>query len=130
MLANVQQKTIEPIIGATVARGALVYTDEYDIYARLDEWGYGHKTVCHARGEYARDDDGDGFCESTSTPWRGSGRCCAPGCDPTAASRRRSCRSTSLSSSSCTTPGAGAGPSSASSSPPWWREAPHHPGSR
>jgi transposase len=63
MLANVQQKTIEPIIGATVARGALVYTDEYDIYARLEEWGYGHETVCHARGEYARDDDGDGFCE-------------------------------------------------------------------
>jgi transposase len=63
MLANVQQKTIEPIIGATVARDTLVYTDEYDIYARLDEWGYGHETVCHARGEYARDDDGDGFCE-------------------------------------------------------------------
>ena len=21
------------------------------------------KAVCHARGEYARDDDGDGFCE-------------------------------------------------------------------
>ena len=27
------------------------------------EWGYGHETVCHAAGEYARDDDGDGFCE-------------------------------------------------------------------
>ena len=26
-------------------------------------WGYGHKSVCHAWGEYARDDDGDGFCE-------------------------------------------------------------------
>ena len=63
MLANVQQKTIEPIIGAAVARNTLVYTDEYDIYARLEEWGYGHKTVCHARGEYARDDDGDRFCE-------------------------------------------------------------------
>src|SRR3954468_24143022 len=24
--------------------------------------GYGHKTVCHATGEYARDEDGDGFC--------------------------------------------------------------------
>src|SRR5215218_5813720 len=35
----------------------------YDIYARLENWGYGHKTVCHAHGEYARDDDGDGFCE-------------------------------------------------------------------
>jgi transposase len=22
-----------------------------------------HKTVCHAHGEYARDEDGDGFCE-------------------------------------------------------------------
>jgi len=26
-------------------------------------WGYGHKTVCHGRGEYARDEDRDGFCE-------------------------------------------------------------------
>ena len=40
-----------------------MHTDEYDVYGRLDEWGYGHKTVCHARGEYARDEDGDGFCE-------------------------------------------------------------------
>ena len=63
MLANVQQETIRPVIEATVAKGALVHTDEYDIYARLEEWGYGHKTVCHARGEYARDEDGDGFCE-------------------------------------------------------------------
>src|SRR3954466_1707996 len=31
--------------------------------SRLENWGYGHKTVCHAHGEYARDDDGDGFCE-------------------------------------------------------------------
>jgi transposase len=63
MLADVQQRTIRPVIEATVARGALVHTDEYGVYARLDEWGYGHKTVCHARGEYARDEDGDGFCE-------------------------------------------------------------------
>ena len=26
-------------------------------------WGYAHKTVCHSHGEYARDEDGDGFCE-------------------------------------------------------------------
>jgi transposase len=32
-------------------------------YARLPDWGYGHKTVCHAHGEYAGADDGDGFCE-------------------------------------------------------------------
>jgi transposase-like protein len=63
MLANVQQATIRPVIEASVAKGALVHTDEYDVYARLQDWGYGHKTVCHSRGEYARDEDGDGFCE-------------------------------------------------------------------
>jgi transposase len=63
MLANVQQKTIRPIIEATVVAGALIRTDEYDIYARLESWGYRHQTACHARGEYARDEDGDGLCE-------------------------------------------------------------------
>ena len=63
MLANVQQGTIQPIIEAVVVKGARVHTDGYDIYARLQAWGYQHKTVCHGRGEYARDDDGDGFCE-------------------------------------------------------------------
>ena len=63
MLANVQQRTIQPIIAATVATGALIHPDEYDIYARLERWGYRHKSVCHAHGEYARDEDGDGFCE-------------------------------------------------------------------
>jgi transposase len=63
MLANVRQTTIRPVIEASVAQGALVHTDEYDVYARLHDWGYGHKTVCHGRGEYARDEDGDGFCE-------------------------------------------------------------------
>jgi transposase-like protein len=63
MLANVQQATIHPLIEKTVAKGSNVYTDEYSIYARLPGLGYGHKTVCHGRGEYARDEDGDGFCE-------------------------------------------------------------------
>jgi transposase len=63
MLANVQQTTIQPIIEATVVKGSLIYTDDYDIYARLPTWGYPHKTVCHGQGEYARDEDGDGFCE-------------------------------------------------------------------
>ncbi len=40
-----------------------MYTDEYSIYARLCSWGYGHKRVNHGRGEFARDEDGDGFCE-------------------------------------------------------------------
>ena len=63
MLADVQQRTIQPIIATRVAKGARVHTDDYDIYARLEAWGYRHKTVCHGRGEYARDEDGDGFCE-------------------------------------------------------------------
>ena len=41
----------------------MLLTDEYDIYNRLTSWGYEHKTVCHSRGEYARDEEGDGFHE-------------------------------------------------------------------
>ena len=63
MLSNVKQKTIKPIIEKFVKKDTLIYTDEYDIYDRLEDWGYKHKTVCHSRGEYARDEDGDGFYE-------------------------------------------------------------------
>ena len=63
LMANVQQKTIEPVMKDTIIAGTLVYTDEYSMYARLQSWGYGHKSVNHRRGECARDDDGDGFCE-------------------------------------------------------------------
>ena len=63
MLANMQQATSKPLIDTTVAPGAVIYTDEYDIYNRLPEWGYERESVCHRAGEYARDDDGDGFCQ-------------------------------------------------------------------
>lgn len=63
MLANVQQVTIKPIIEKFISKGTLIYTDEYNIYERLPAWGYQHNTVCHSRGEYARDEDGDGHCE-------------------------------------------------------------------
>ena len=63
MLANVQQVTIEPLMRATIAVGTIVYTDEYDIYSRVTQWGFEHHTVNHSKKEYARDDDGDGFCE-------------------------------------------------------------------
>jgi len=55
MLENVQQPTIKPLILAAITPGTTVYTDEYDIYARVPEWGYGPKTVCHSHGEYALD---------------------------------------------------------------------------
>jgi transposase len=51
MLENVRQVMIQPLIQATIAPGTLVVTDEYDIYGRLPEWGYNHKTVCHSAGE-------------------------------------------------------------------------------
>jgi len=38
MLHNVQQKTIRPIIKATVELGTLIFTDEYSIYGRLVKW--------------------------------------------------------------------------------------------
>ncbi|HEU5116480.1 MAG TPA: IS1595 family transposase [Isosphaeraceae bacterium] len=63
MLADVQQNTIRPLIMGTIAPGSVVYTDEYDIYHRLPEWGDRHRMLCHAAGEFARDDDGDGFRE-------------------------------------------------------------------
>ena len=63
MLPNVKQVTIRPIIEHYVEKGSMVYTDEYDIYCRMTQWSYQHKTVNHGSGEYARDDDGDGFHE-------------------------------------------------------------------
>ena len=63
MLSNVKQATIAPVIQKIISPGTLIYTDEYSIYARLVKWGYEHKQVNHGQGEYARDEDGDGFCE-------------------------------------------------------------------
>lgn len=48
---------------ASIAIGTIVYTDEYDIYSRVTQWGFEHHSVNHGRKEYARDDDGGGFCE-------------------------------------------------------------------
>ena len=63
LLPDVCQKTIEPLIKKEVRSGTTIYTDEYNIYNKLEAWGYSHKTVCHGKGEYAIDEDGDGFHE-------------------------------------------------------------------
>ncbi len=63
MLPNVKMLTIKPIIINIVKKGTQIFTDEYNIYNRLTEWGYKHKTVNHSAGQYAIDEDGDGFCE-------------------------------------------------------------------
>ena len=62
LLANVPQKTIEPLITDPLVPGTRVYTDEDSRYARLQSWGYGHKRVQHGRGECVRDDEGAGVC--------------------------------------------------------------------
>ncbi|WP_211252343.1 IS1595 family transposase [Deinococcus marmoris] len=63
LCANVQQHTIRPHILTAIQTGSVVNTDEYAIYARLPGWGFTHVTVNHGRGEFARDDDGDGVNE-------------------------------------------------------------------
>ena len=62
-LDNVRQPTIKPHIIHQIETETTVYTDEYGIYNDLKNWGYEHQTVCHSSGEYARDEDGDGFHE-------------------------------------------------------------------
>ena len=71
MVADVEQKTIGPLIERAIAPGATVSTDDYDIDARWPQWGDTHRTVCPAAGEFARDDDGDGFCEVHADTWEG-----------------------------------------------------------
>ena len=63
MLDNVQQAAIRPLIERFITPETRVHTDECDIYQRLTEGGFDHHAVCHSRGEYARDEDGDGFYE-------------------------------------------------------------------
>lgn len=63
VLPNVQQATIKPHIQAHIEVGSETFTDEYTIYDRLPAWGYQRRSVCHSNGEFARDEDGDGFCE-------------------------------------------------------------------
>ena len=63
MLENVQRTTIQPIIEKFVKPQTHIYTDEYTIYDELESWGFKHSSVCHSEGEYARDEDGDGFHE-------------------------------------------------------------------
>jgi hypothetical protein len=94
----------------------MIYTDEYDIYARLEKWGFGHETVRHGKGEYARDDDAEmqtAFARFMSTPWKAAGLCCDPGFAHIGASHRKSCQAIWASSSSSITSAKGAKCSSA-----------------
>ena len=72
MLPNIQQRTIEPLITRSVAKGTLINTDEYDIHARLPAWRHQRKTVCHGQGNTRAMKTGMAIMRSTSTPWRAS----------------------------------------------------------
>src|SRR5215212_6331299 len=65
---------------------------------------------------------GTASARCTSTPWKGSGRCCAPGSARIGASRKTSCRSILDSSSSYTTRAGVGEPCSAPLSQAWLRE--------
>ena len=54
---------VDDFVVPVTAAGAMVYTDEWCVYAALPRHGRGHATVCHERYEWARDDDGDGIRE-------------------------------------------------------------------
>jgi len=60
---NTQQATLQPQVELDTTATTLLNTDESLAYNHVAETGRGHVTVCHSRHEYARDDDGDGFCE-------------------------------------------------------------------
>ena len=63
LLENVRLLTINFLIQGYVRPGTAIYTDEYAVYSHLSRLGFSHSFVCHSRGEYARDDGGDGVRE-------------------------------------------------------------------
>ena len=60
---DTQQATLQPQVENDTHPTTTLNTDESSAYNHIAETGRGHATVCHSRREYARDDDGDGFCE-------------------------------------------------------------------
>lgn len=92
MLENVQQLTIEPIIKATITKGATVYTDEYGIYNALENWGY-ERLFVMVQESMPVTTTKTAFARYMSTRWKDFGRFYVPGYGLTGASHRRNCRS-------------------------------------
>ncbi len=55
--------TLGTVVRKATWPGVTVNTDEWGGYSGLVKMGRGHATVCHAKKEWARDDDGDGIRE-------------------------------------------------------------------
>jgi transposase len=54
VVANVQAKTLLPIIQDNVAEGTKIHSDDHTGYMQLRFRGYEHDVVNHSKGEYAR----------------------------------------------------------------------------
>jgi hypothetical protein len=114
-----QQRTTKLIINAGVTPGTLVFGDTYSIHARPPAWRYQHETVCHGRGECARDENGDRFCDVRINTIEACGYYRTPGCVRTEASRNTSWRPTSAFAGSSITRGDAAKPCPAPSLQLW-----------
>ncbi len=53
VVANTQSQTVLPFVNETVAQGATVHTDEYQVYDKLETQGYVHLRIAHSKGVYA-----------------------------------------------------------------------------
>jgi len=60
MVHHTDKATLETHVEQFTTQDTQVYTDEWQGYNDLDRL---HATVCHAKKEWARDDDGDGIRE-------------------------------------------------------------------
>lgn len=54
VVPNTRSKTLHPHIAEHIIKGSTVSTDQYRVYRSLNEKGYKHSSVNHARGEYVR----------------------------------------------------------------------------
>lgn len=72
---NTQKTTIQPQVEKSIPSQCNFYTDESTAYQGLGSEKRLHGTVCHSKGEYARDDDGDGVrevhCNTLEGLWTG-----------------------------------------------------------
>ncbi|MBV8077727.1 MAG: transposase, partial [Planctomycetaceae bacterium] len=67
MLSDAKPETIAPLLRRAIDQGTVVYIDVDDIYSQLTGWGYNPRTVCHAAGVFARDEDGEVSVKFLST---------------------------------------------------------------
>jgi transposase len=56
-------ETLNGVVRGAAEPPAVVKTDDWRGYDRMAETGCAREVVCHAAGEWARDDDGDGVRE-------------------------------------------------------------------